>query len=123
MGWKILIVPLFACGYAGSASAQATHEFCGKAAYYDKEYHDKVTAGGEYDPKKFTCAHLTLPFGTRLRVTDKKTHRSVVCTVNDRGPHSKRLVLDLSWAAALELDMIKRGVVDVTAVVLPDEKK
>jgi rare lipoprotein A len=123
MGRKIIIVILFACGCITSAAAQVTQEFSGKAAYYDKDYHDKVTAGGRYDPKKFTCAHLTLPFGTRLRVTDTKTHRSIVCTVNDRGPHSKRLVLDLSWAAATEMDMIKRGVVDIIAVVLPDEKK
>jgi len=80
-----------------------------------------VTEGEAYDPNKFTCAHLTLPFGTRLRVTDKKTSRSVVVVVNDRGPHSKKLVIDLSWAAAQELHMIERGVIDVTAVVLPEE--
>jgi len=103
------------------ASAQTPPEFSGKASYYDKSYHGIVTAGGKYDPKKLTCAHLTLPFGTRLRVTDKKTGRSVVVTVNDRGPHSKKLVIDLSWAAAEELQMFKRGVIDVTAVVLADD--
>ncbi len=82
-----------------------------------------MTAGGNYDPNKFTCAHLTLPFRARLRVTDNKTHRSVVVTVNDRGPHSKKLILDLSWAAAQEIHMIDRGVIDVTAVVLPDDAK
>ena len=108
---------------SGGVFAQTPQQFSGKAAYYDKGYHDKVTAGGNYDPKKFTCAHLTLPFGTRLRVTDTKTHRSVVVIVNDRGPLSKSRVLDLSWAAAEELHMIDRGIIDVTAVVLPDDAK
>jgi rare lipoprotein A len=105
----------------GLACAQTPPGFSGKASYYDKSYHGIVTAGGKYDPTKLTCAHLTLPFGTRLRVTDKKTGRSVVVTVNDRGPHSKKLVIDLSWAAAEELQMFKRGVIDVIAVVLADE--
>ncbi len=126
MAWKALFVVGLAliCGVAGgNAFAQAPQQFSGKTAYYDKGYHGTVTAGGNYDPKKFTCAHLTLPFGTRLRVTDNKTQRSVVVTVNDRGPHSKKLVLDLSWAAAEELHMIDRGIIDITAVVLPDDAK
>jgi rare lipoprotein A len=110
------------CGPAGAASTKSPQQFSGKASYYDKSYRGIVTAGGEYDPKKFTCAHLTLPFGTRLRVTDKKTNRSVECTVNDRGPHSRHLILDLSWAAALKLDMIKRGVINVIVEVLPGKQ-
>jgi len=77
-----------------------------------------ATASGEsYDPKKFTCAHRTLPFGTRLRVTDPKSRRSVVVTVNDRGPFTKGRVIDLSLAAAKELRMIGRGLMKVTAAL------
>jgi rare lipoprotein A len=122
VGLRILVLLCLALvGFAGGgAFAQAPQQFSGKAAYYDKDYRGKVTAGGDYDPAKFTCAHLTLPFGTRLRVTNVKTKRSVVVTVNDRGPHNKRLVIDLSWAAARELGRIDRGIIDVTAMALPD---
>ena len=68
-------------------------------------------------PSKFTAAHRTLPFGTRLRVTDAKTHRSVVVIVNDRGPFTKGRVLDLSLAAAKALHMPDRGLIRVTAAV------
>jgi len=121
MGWKIAVAAGLALGLtcAGPGYAVAPNHFSGKAAYYDKDYHDIVTAGGKYDPKKFTCAHLTLPLGTRVLITDVKTKRTVECLVNDRGPHSKKLIIDLSWAAALKLDMIKRGIIDVTVDVLP----
>jgi rare lipoprotein A len=73
-----------------------------------------------YDPKKFTAAHRSLPFGTRLRVTDPRSRRSVVVIVNDRGPFTKGRVLDLSLAAAKALHMTGRGLLNVTAVVEPD---
>jgi expansin (peptidoglycan-binding protein) len=65
-----------------------------------------------------TAAHRTLPFGTRVRVTDPKSGRSVTVTVNDRGPFGKRRVLDLSPSAARALGMMSRGVIFVTAEVL-----
>jgi rare lipoprotein A len=65
-----------------------------------------------------TAAHRTLPFGTRVRVSDPKTGRSVTVTINDRGPFGKRRVLDLSPNAARALGMISRGVIYVKAEVL-----
>lgn len=62
-----------------------------------------------------TAAHRTLPFGTRLRVTDPKSRRSVVVVVNDRGPFTKGRVLDLSLAAAKALNMTRRGLMKITA--------
>jgi rare lipoprotein A len=59
-----------------------------------------------------------LPFGTQLRVTDPRSGRSVVVTVNDRGPFVRRRVLDLSLSAAQAIGMIGRGVMQITAVVL-----
>ena len=60
-----------------------------------------------------TCAHPTAPFGTRLRVTDLASGRSVVVTVNDRGPFSDGRIVDVSLAAARRLGMVRRGVARV----------
>jgi rare lipoprotein A len=108
-----------ACGLAcGQTFAQDPKQFSGLTAFYSKGYKGRTASGEIYDPKKFTAAHRTLPFGTRLRVTDNKTHRSVVVVVNDRGPFSKRLVLDLSLAAAKALHMTSRGVMKATVAVV-----
>lgn len=107
-----------ACGaaFAGAAEPDA-QPLSGIASFYSEDYTGPVASGPPYDPKKFTAAHRTLPFGTHLRVTDPKTHRSVDVVVNDRGPFVKGRVLDLSLAAATQLHMIERGLVNVTATV------
>ena len=98
-----------------AAGKAAPREFSGVAAYYDKNYKGRTAAGVQYDPGKLTAAHRTLPFGTRLKVTDRKTGRSVEVVVNDRGPFTRGRVLDLSLAAAKELRMLGRGLAHVTA--------
>jgi rare lipoprotein A len=86
----------------------------GLASYYGRRHQGRPTASGApFDPAAFTCAHRTAPFGTRLRVTDLATGRSVVVTVNDRGPAVRTRVVDLSLAAARALGMVERGVVRV----------
>lgn len=91
----------------------------GKASYYGQKFHGRHTASGEvYDMNKFTAAHRTLMFGTQLKVTNLWNNRSVIVRVNDRGPFKKGRVLDLSKAAAAELDMIAAGVVDVKIEVI-----
>ncbi|HTU59365.1 MAG TPA: septal ring lytic transglycosylase RlpA family protein [Polyangiales bacterium] len=92
----------------------------GDASYYASFFSGRRTSSGErYDPRKLTAANRRLPFGTRLRVTRVDTGRSVVVRVNDRGPFGKRhRILDLSRAAAEQLDMIGRGHAEVEAVVL-----
>jgi rare lipoprotein A len=99
------------------ATGQSAQQFTGIAAYYSTDYSGRTARGDQYDPKKFTAAHRSLPFGTRLRVTDPRSHRSVVVVVNDRGPFSKGRVLDLSLAAAKALHMTGRGLLKVTAMV------
>ena len=99
------------------ANARVPSKFSGAATFYDVNYVGRTACGKRYDPNKFTAAHRTLPFGTRLRVTDVHTRRSVVVTVNDRGPFIKGRVLDLSLAAAKTLRMQGRGVIRVTASV------
>jgi rare lipoprotein A len=107
-----------ACGCASSAAcAQDAKQVSGIAAYYSKDYEGTTASGELYDPNKFTCAHRTLPFGTHVRVTDPKSRRSVVVTVNDRGPFDKGRMIDLSLAAAKALHMTGRGLMKVTAAV------
>ncbi len=110
---------LLYCLLPGGASAQNARQFSGIAAYYGNDYSGRTACGQNYDPAKFTAAHRTLPFGTRLRVTDPRSHRSVVVVVNDRGPFTKGRVLDLSLAAAKTLRMTGHGLLKVTAAIEP----
>jgi rare lipoprotein A len=89
----------------------------GTASYYADRFTGKRTASGEaYDPEDFTAAHRTLPFGTRVRVTDMASGRSVIVRVNDRGPWGNGRLIDLSRAAARELGLIQRGHSEVQLV-------
>ncbi|MGA9455903.1 MAG: septal ring lytic transglycosylase RlpA family protein [Pseudolabrys sp.] len=106
-------------GASDIAVAQSARQFTGIAAYYSTDYSGRTARGDRYDAAKFTAAHRSLPFGTRLRVTDPRSKRSVVVVVNDRGPFTKGRVLDLSLAAAKALNMTGRGLLNVTAVVEP----
>lgn len=82
----------------------------GSASYYHDSLAGRKTANGErYNPRAMTAAHRTLPFGTRLKVTNLANGRSVFVTVNDRGPYAKGRILDLSRAAAEKLGFIKQG--------------
>jgi len=117
MSGRAIVVAIALIIPVGSGFAANEHGFAGRASYYSPDYHGLVASGVRYDPEKFTAAHKTLPFGTRLRVTDLKTGNSVVVIVNDRGPFTKGLILDLSLAAAKELHMLKRGIAKVRAEV------
>jgi len=107
-----------ACSTAANAAEHKAHQFSGVAAYYDHHYTGRTASGTRYDPNRLTAAHRTLPFGTRVRVTDRKTGRSVEVVITDRGPFNKGRVIDLSLAAAKELHMINRGLPRVTASVV-----
>jgi peptidoglycan lytic transglycosylase len=90
------------------ASATNAH---GLASFYA---HGSRTANGEkFDPDKLTAAHRTLPFGTRLKVTDLSTGRSVTVRVNDRGPFIPGRIVDVSHSAAESLGMTGRGLAKV----------
>ena len=91
----------------------------GLASYYADRYQGHKTASGErFDGARLTAAHRTLPFGTRVRVTNLDNGRSVVVRVNDRGPFASGRVIDLSQAAARQLDMLRAGVARVKLEVL-----
>ena len=86
----------------------------GRASYYGNELAGNRTASGErFDPKDFTAAHRTLPFGTRVRVTLARTGTRVVVRVNDRGPFHTDRVIDVSRAAADEIGLTRRGTAEV----------
>ncbi len=88
----------------------------GLASYYE---HGSLTASGEkFDARELTAAHPTLPFGTRLRVTNLSTGRSVTVRVNDRGPFVRGRVVDVSYTAAQSLGMVGRGVAKVKLDVM-----
>ncbi len=111
---RFAIAAILLTAFTAPGFAQDAGSFAGKASYYAKNYTGRVASGAQYDPEKFTCAHKTLPFGTKLKVTSKGG-RSVIVTVNDRGPFVAGRVLDLSFAAARELRMMDRGVIAVRA--------
>ncbi len=92
----------------------------GKATYYANSFQGHKTTNGErYNRHALTAAHRTLPFGTRVRVTNTKNSKSVIVRINDRGPFTKNLLIDLSYAAAQEIDMIRAGVVLVDLETVP----
>jgi len=103
-----------------SAFAQ-TEASSGMASYYSNEFQGRKTASGKkYDKNKLTAAHRTYPFGTKLKVTNIANGKSIVVTVNDRGPYSQHRLIDLSYIAAKRIDMIKQGVVEVHIEVVSD---
>ena len=98
---------------AGAATAEHAPEAAqeeGKASYYADRLAGHLTASGEaYDPRAFTAAHRTLPFGTMVDVA-RPDGRHVTVRINDRGPHRRGTVIDLSRRAAEQLGLVKDGV-------------
>jgi rare lipoprotein A len=88
----------------------------GMASYYWEP--QQLASGGRFNPNALTAAHKTLPFGTRVRVTNQHNGSSVVVTINDRGPYVGGRVIDLSKAAAQEIGMTGAGVAPVKIAVL-----
>ncbi len=83
----------------------------GMASYYANKFHGRKTASGEiFNMNALTAAHPALPFNTVVKVTNLKTGRSVEVRINDRGPFSKKRIIDLSRAAAKEIGLIESGV-------------
>ena len=103
--------------------AQSSELLSGKASWYGPDFQGGPTASGvKYDMYTFTAAHRTLPMGTIVKVTDEKNGKNVLVCVTDRGPFVRGRVIDLSAAAARQLDMYHRGVANVNLEVVSDEK-
>ncbi|HMF06654.1 MAG TPA: septal ring lytic transglycosylase RlpA family protein [Methylocella sp.] len=99
--------------HAGSGTGRS---FSGIASFYGNNTDHETASGQRFDENRLTCAHRSLPFGTKLRVTHGA--RSVVVTVNDRGPYIRGRILDLSTAAARAVGLIDAGVGKITAQVI-----
>ncbi|MDO7848917.1 septal ring lytic transglycosylase RlpA family protein [Hymenobacter sp. M29] len=107
---------------AASAPSARTTVLRGRASWYGSQFQGRKTTSGErYNRFKYTCAHKTLPFGTRLRVTNVKNGKSVVVRVSDRGPFRHQRILDLSEIAARPLGITECGAATVVAEVVADE--
>ena len=125
---KPLSVPSSAAKPAAAATtaARATGkvDFTGLADYYHHSLYGKKTASGKILHKEhMTAAHRTLPFGTRVRVTNKRNGASCVVVINDRGPFTKSKVIDLSHAAASHLGILQVGTAQVACTVVENESK
>ncbi len=82
-----------------------------RASWYGPRFHGRFTANGEiYDQNAMTAAHKSMKFGTILRITNPRNHKSVIVRINDRGPYIPGRKIDLSKSAAEKLDVIKNGV-------------
>ena len=93
----------------------------GTASFYSHGHDGRRTASGErFDMDEMTAAHRTLPFGTRVRVTNLANGRRVVVRINDRGPFRRKRIIDVSYAAARELGMVRRGTARVRVEVVGD---
>jgi rare lipoprotein A len=95
----------------GESQSKASGKSHGIASFYSQG--TKTASGEKFDPSELTAAHPTLPFGTKLRVTNQHTGRSVTVRVNDRGPYVPGRVVDVSYSAAEQLGMVGRGIAPV----------
>lgn len=113
----LCVLALIAAPFPSFAQKNKTE--IGKCGYYADSFHGRPTANGEkYNKDALTCSHKTMPFGTKIRVTRLDNKKSVVVRVNDRGPFVEGYIVDVSMAAAKELDMIKAGSVRVKIEVV-----
>ncbi len=99
---------------APASSREVSGTETGMASFYSESYNGRKTANGEiYRSSKLTAAHKTLPFGTKVKVTNLSNGKSVKVRINDRGPFIPGRIIDLTRAAARKIDMEHAGVVKV----------
>ncbi len=111
--------PVYRSGGISASGSPAGFQQRGVASYYGQAFHGNLTANGEtFDMHALTCAHLTLPFDTVIRVINQDNDREVTVRVNDRGPYVGGRIIDLSRGAAEELGMLEAGIANVLLVVI-----
>jgi len=118
---SVLSVILTACSTAPNKinSQQSDISERGKASFYADKYHGRTTASDErFSQQAATAAHLKLPFGTRVNVTNIANNKSVVVKINDRGPYIRGRIIDLSKAMFEKIADPKVGVIDVSVTVI-----
>ncbi len=111
---KSCLVYLVACMLFFSSCAHYISE-AGKASYYADKFEGRATASGEkFHQHKKTGAHRTLPFGTKVKVTNTATGKTTKVRINDRGPFVNGRIIDLSKRAAKKINMLQVGVAEIT---------
>jgi len=109
----LLLVLICLCSWAGAQTQT------GKASFYADKFEGLPTANGEkYRHNKLTAAHKSLPFGTRVKVTNLSNNQSVEVVINDRGPYAEGRIIDLSKSAAEQLGFINLGIAEVKLEVV-----
>ena len=121
---SVLLVILTACSTAPSNINNQQRDVAeqGKASFYADKYHGRTTASGErFSQQAATAAHLKLPFGTRVKVTNIANNKSVVVRINDRGPYIRGRIIELSKAMFKKIADPKVGVIDVSVTVIDNK--
>lgn len=118
---RILIIACLFIHILATAQVKKAKLDTGIASFYADKFHGRKTASGEiFNQDSLTAAHKSLPFGTLVKVTNLRNNQSVIVKVNDRGMKGTNRVIDLSKAAARELNMLGPGLVKVKVEVLSD---
>lgn len=113
-GKYLILLGLLSLPVLAQASDARVDIGTGTASYYGKELHGNRTASGErFDAEAFTAAHRSLPFGSRVVVTNLANGQEVIVRVNDRGPVSKNRIMDISFGAARKIGMHRSGIAKV----------
>ena len=116
---RLALRAALACALASAVPSAAHADWVGRVSFYGTESGTRTANGERFHPGGMTCAHWTLPFGTRLRVTDLATRRSVVLRLNDRGPHPRlHRSVDLAHGAARALGILSRGVIRARIAII-----
>ncbi|NWL16833.1 septal ring lytic transglycosylase RlpA family protein [Pseudoalteromonas sp. Scap03] len=121
---SMLLVILNACSALPSNINNQQRDVAeqGKASFYADKYHGRTTASGErFSQQAATAAHLKLPFGTRVKVTNSANNKSVVVRINDRGPYIQGRIIDLSKAMFEKIADSSAGVIDVSVTVIENK--
>jgi len=112
MLFRLIIIIFIAISTLSSCAPKVTQT--GKASYYAKKFNGRATASGEkYRSSQKTAAHRTLPFGTKVKVTNLSNGKSVKVRVNDRGPFVAGRIIDISGKAAKQIGLISQGIGNV----------
>ena len=116
----LALVAVAGCATTGIRPGAVPRAEVGYASFYSSQYHGQPTASGRrYDEHALSAAHRTLPFGTRVRVTNLDNDRSVLVTITDRGPFRRNRIIDVSRRAARELGFERAGTTRVRVEVVP----
>jgi len=119
-----IVIAVSACTssirYTQSGNEQGDGEkITGVASYYADKFEGRKTSNGDiYSHKEFTAAHRQLPFGTKVKVSNIANGKSVIVRINDRGPFAEGRIIDLSKAAAEQIDMIRTGTANVEIEII-----